>query len=437
MFSEPKKRRVAILGGGYAGMAAAVELAAAGVAVTVFEAGKALGGRARRVVLEGHRLDNGQHLIIGAYTELQRLMCQVGQRPEKLFLRRSLEWVVEPNFSLRCPRLPAPLHLLMGLLLARGLGVMDKVYLAKALRSAEKTNWRLATDCTAERWLERHQQSARLISRFWQPLIVGALNTPLEIASAQVLLNVLRDSLGGERDASDCLFPREDFSSLFPEAAQRFIQARMGSVRLGVMVKSVQKDAQGWRINDGGEFFDAVVCALPPHRAGMVLTSMPALAALTTQLSGWVYQPIVTIYLQYDPSIRLPRPMTGLTQAMSQWVFDRSYTHATPGMMAVVISAEGEHQQLSRIDLMQVIEHELHTRLGLPEKAQWRGMIAEKLATFAATANMARPPNRTGLSGLWLAGDYTAGHPHDYPATLEGAVRSGVTAARGILETTI
>ena len=435
MRSDQKKRRVAILGGGYAGMAAAVELAAAGVAVTVFEAGKVLGGRARRVVLEGRELDNGQHLVIGAYTELQRLMSVVGQNPEKSFLRRPLEWMVEPDFSLRCPRLPAPMHLLVGLLLARGMGLIDRLYLVKALRSAEKANWRLETDCTAAYWLAQHQQSHQLISRFWQPLVVGALNTPLEIASAQVLLNVLRDSLGGGREASDCLFPTQDFSSLFPEAGQRFIQAHTGSVRLGTMVKNVHQDAQGWHINGAEECFDAVICALPPHRAGMVLENLPGLATLAAQLSAWIYQPIVTIYLQYAPNIRLPRPMTGLAHAMSQWVFDRGYTHGTPGMMAVVISAEGEHQQLGRAALTQAVERELHTRLGLPERGQWCGMIAEKLATFAATPGMVRPRNRTVLPGLWLAGDYTAGFPDDYPATLEGAVRSGVAAAKGILET--
>jgi hypothetical protein len=126
--------------------------------------------------------------------------------------------------------------------------------------------------------------------------------------------------------------------------------------------------------------------------------------------------------------------MTGLANSLAQWVFDRSYTHGAPGLIAVVISAEGDHQQLPREALIDAVEAELHARLGLPEQAGWRGMIAEKRATFACVPAMVRPGNATAEPGLWLAGDYTAGHGRDYPATLEGAVRSGVAAADGVLK---
>lgn len=435
MNPEYQTKRVAILGGGYAGMAAATELAAAGVSVTVFEAGRVLGGRARRVMLDGRELDNGQHLVIGAYSELLRIMRRVGLDPESQFLRRPLEWVVEPGFRLRCPRLPAPLHLAAGLLFAIGIGMNERFCLIRALHHAENNGWRLAMDCTATQWLQEMRQPPRLVSRFWQPLIVAALNTPPEKASAQVLLNVLRDSLGGARDASDLLFPKVDFSALFPDAAARFVESRGGTVRLGAMVKHLQQIDNGWLVNGEENGFDAVVCALPPHRAGMALADLPALTEVAARLSSWEYQPIVTVYLQYDPQIRLPRPMTGLEDSIAQWVFDRSDTHRQPGMIAVVISAEGSHQQLGRDALQDAVEDELHVRLGLPAKAQWRAMVAEKLATYACVPGMLRPPNRTALPGLYLAGDYTAGSPNDYPATLEGAVRSGLAAAREILET--
>lgn len=427
------KLKIAILGGGYAGMAAAIELAASGAVVTVFEAGKVLGGRARKVVLDGREIDNGQHLLIGAYGELLRVMTLAGVDPSAAFLRQPLDLVVEPGFRLACPKLPAPLHLAVGLLGARGLGVAARWQLIRAIRSAQTAGWKLAVDCTVADWLAQQRQSRNLVARFWQPLTVAALNTPLEKASAQVLLNVLRDSLGGARAASDLLFPKVDFSALFPEAAAGFVLARGGDVRVGAMVKSLRRTESGWEVGEGDERYDAVICALPPHRAGMVLRNFPRLAALAQQLEQWEYQPIVTVYLQYEPAVRLPRPMTGLADSPAQWVFDRSYSHATPGLIAVVISAEGEHTQWSREVLMAEVERELHLRLHLPAQAQWRGMIAEKRATFACVPGMRRPVNKTAEPGLWLAGDYTAGQHYDYPATLEGAVRSGVTAARELM----
>ncbi|MDR3412806.1 MAG: hydroxysqualene dehydroxylase HpnE [Formivibrio sp.] len=428
------KPKIAILGGGYAGMAASVELAAADHAVTVFEAGKVLGGRARKVVLDGREVDNGQHLVIGAYGELLRLMQLAGVEPDTVFLRQPLELVVEPGFRLACPKLPAPLHLAAGLLGARGLGVVARWRLIRTIRATQAANWLLPVDCTVAQWLTEQRQPVSLITRFWQPLTVAALNTPIEKASAQVLLNVLRDSLGGARAASDLLFPRVDFSALFPEAAARWVESHGGEVRLGVMVKSLRRTESGWQVGASEERYGAVICALPPHRAGMALHDLPQLAALAQQLEQWEYQPIVTVYLQYEPAVRLPRPMTGLADSPAQWVFDRSYSHATPGLIAVVISAEGEHTQWSRETLIAAVESELHLRLHLPVQAQWRGMIAEKRATFACVPGMQRPVNRTGEAGLWLAGDYTAGNDYDYPATLEGAVRSGVAAARALLE---
>ena len=426
--------RIAILGGGYAGMAAAVELAAAGKEAVVFEAGKVLGGRARKVALDGRELDNGQHLLIGAYCEQLRLMRRVGIDPDVAFLRVPLQLVVEPDFHLRCPKLPAPLHLVAALAGVRGLGWLARWRLIGAIRAAQSAGWRLATDCPVADWLRQNRQPEELVSRFWQPLTVAALNTPLEKASAQVLLNILRDSLGGDREASDLLLPRVDFSALFPEAAARFVSGRGGEIRLGMMIKSLRRDAGGWQVGESDERFAAVICALPPHRAGMVLRGLPQLAGLADQLETWEYQPIVTVYLQYAAEVRLPRPMTGLADSLAQWVFDRSYTHDTPGLIAVVISAEGSHLQWPREALIDAVEAELHARLGLPAQAGWRGMIAEKRATFACVPAMARPGNATAEPGLWLAGDYTAGIGRDYPATLEGAVRSGVAAAGGVLK---
>ncbi|QLG86821.1 FAD-dependent oxidoreductase [Chitinibacter bivalviorum] len=457
---NPTSKHVAIIGGGYAGMAAAVELAAAGVQVTVFEAGKVLGGRARRVErasLSSHSgenrpqpLDNGQHLVIGAYSELLRLMRECGVDLNAAFLRQPmrLETVShngEPNFLLACPKLPAPLHLAVALIRAKGLTWSERWALIRAIQVAKWRGWRLKHDTTVAEWLLEQRQPAGLISRFWTPLTLAALNTPLELASAQVLLNVLRDSLGGSRAASDLLLPKVDFSALFTEPAASYVTKKGGYIQLGIRAKKVGLDTAGWYINGLPERFDAVVCAVAPHQASKLLSDSTSIAAateiLSRQLAAWPYQPIVTVYLQYEANVSLPQPMLGLSDAISQWVFDRGVTHTCPGLIAVVISAQGVHSGLSHDDLALAVQEELHQRLGLPDLVLQQQVITEKRATFACTPNLVRPANRTASAGFYLAGDYTAGlaamsgkDRGEYPATLEGAVRSGVKAANAVLQ---
>lgn len=434
-------KKVAIIGGGYAGMAAAVELAAAGVSVTVFEAGKVLGGRARRVDRANRNsaadspLDNGQHLVIGAYAELLRLMQRCGVDLDAAFLRQPMRLQVEPDFLLACPKLPAPLHLALGLIRAKGLSWSERWALIRVIELSKWRRWRLAQDQTVAEWLAQQRQPASLIAKFWAPLTLAALNTPLELASAQVLLNVLRDSLGGKRAASDLMLPKVDFSALFPDPAAQFVQRKLGYVQLGQRVKSLESNTHGWRINGNtAELFSSVICAVPPHQAAGLLAPLAPLMPLAEQLAKWPYQPIVTVYLQYAAEVKLATSMLGLADGYSQWIFDRGITHGQHGLIAVVISTQGVHSGLSHDELALTIQAELHQRLGLPDLVLRQQVITEKRATFACTPDLARPSNQTAIAGLFLAGDFTAGLAGqgrgEYPATLEGAVRSGVNAAQ-------
>ncbi|WP_375591866.1 hydroxysqualene dehydroxylase HpnE [Chitiniphilus eburneus] len=423
-------KRVAVLGGGYAGMAAAVTLADAGLRVTVLEAGKVLGGRARKVSLDGRELDNGQHLVIGGYRDLLAMMRRVGVDPDIAYLRTPLDLAVRPDFHLHCPDWPAPWHLAAALATVRGLALRERWALTRAVLAARWSGWRLKTDCAVSAWLQMQRQSVPLIERFWRPLTVAALNTPLELASTQVLFNVLRDSLGGSRDASDLLFPRVDFSALFPDAAAAHVVRHGGEIRLGSTVKQLTRRGDGWRINDDTTAFDGVVCALPPHRLGMALhrTLADELGVDVAALEAWDYQPIVTLYLEYHRA-SLPQPMVGLSGGLVQWVFDHAHTHDVPNRIAVVLSARGAHSELEREALERAVVLELDRAFGWGQP-DWCRLIAEKRATFACAPGLTRPANATVAATLWLAGDFTAG---DYPATLEGAVQSGQKAARGII----
>jgi squalene-associated FAD-dependent desaturase len=430
---------VAVVGGGWAGCAAAAELAASGVRVTLVESARTLGGRARGVEVQGRMLDNGQHILLGAYGETLRLLRQVGIDPDSALLRLPVQMRYPEGsggMDFVAPRWPAPLHLFVALLRAKGLAREDKLALARFTSAARWMGWVLYKDCTVDELLARFDQTPRLIRLLWHPLCIAALNTPPARASAKVFLAVLRDSLGAKRRAaSDMLLPRMDMGALFPDAAARYVEQHGGQVRTGIKASALARSGDGWQLSlsGGNEDFDAVVLATPATQSAALLA--PHAPELAEQLSALAYEPIATCYLQYDPSIRLELPFYALVDdpAAGRWgqfAFDRGQLDAAqPGLLAVVVSAAGDAAGLDQEVLAATIAAQLARDLRRPELAspQWTRVITEKRATFSCTPNLVRPGIETALPGLVLAGDYTAS---DYPATLETAVRSGVAAAK-------
>jgi squalene-associated FAD-dependent desaturase len=425
-----ERQQVAVIGGGWAGCAAAVELAARGAAVTLYEASRTLGGRARVVRMHGKSLDNGQHIMLGAYRETLRLMRKVGIAEKTALLRLPLQMCYPDGAGMDfvAARLPAPLHIGAALLRARGLTRPDKLALARFSTTARWMGWRLNQDCSVAELLERFDQTDRLIRLMWRPLCLAALNTPPERASAQVFLHVLRDSLGARRAASDMLLPRVDLSALFPAAAAAYLESRGGSVVFGAAVDALERDGDGWRV--AGARHDAVVIATPPGPAATLL----APHAPTGAIPAFEWEAITTVYLQYAAEVGLGRPFLALLEDADaghwgQFVFDRGQLSAADaGLLAVVISTSGPALDLGNDSLPPQVAAQLAQALRRPELAAplWARVISEKRATFACTPGLQRPDNDVGSAGLALAGDYTAS---DYPATLESAVRSGVAAA--------
>jgi squalene-associated FAD-dependent desaturase len=400
--------RVAIVGAGYAGMAAAVTLAARKIPVTVFESGPVPGGRARRVVSQGTELDNGQHILVGAYRELFRLMHTVGV-PESAVLRVPLELRYAQNFSLRALWLPFPLGLLGGLLLARGLPISDRLGAVRFMAALRADGFRLERDVAVAELLRTHRQDGAIGHYLWRPLCVSALNTPVEIASSRAFLVVLRDALLGGAGASDLVLPRVDLSRLFPDPAAEYVSRNGGEMRLRSPVESLEglkKD------------FDRIIVAVGPHQ---LKTLLPGVA------DSYTYQPIYTCYLQYGDGVTLPFPMIGMADGLVQWVFDRGALLGEQGRLACVISAQGDHQQMSQDELAEVCHRELKRNNLVNENPLWTRVIAEKRATI--TCSVGRPTIETAMPGVSIAGDYTEA---EYPPTLEAAVRSGVRAARMI-----
>lgn len=430
---------IVVVGAGWAGCSAALELTRQGCRVTLMEAARQLGGRARGVALQGVQLDNGQHILLGAYSATLRAMRLAGVDPEQALLTLPLQMRYPPagiaqgsGMDFLAPRLPAPWHMAMALLRAKGLSWADKMALARFSSTARWMDWQLNVDCSVQALLERFDQTERLIQWMWRPLCLAALNTPPERASAKVFLNVLRDSLGARRSASDMLIPRLDLTRLFPQAVASTIAAAGGSVTPGCKADALDPLLDA---------YDAVVLATPPSVTAQLLRtgrSCRPIDGVLAQLDAFTYEPITTCYLQYPADVRLDQPFYALVDhpAASHWgqfVFDRGQLDPSQaGWLAVVISASGEAVALGQQALARQVAAQLAQVLDRPQLAQplAHQVISEKRATFACTPGLSRPGNDVGIARLAIAGDYTAS---DYPATLEAAVRSGAAAANHLL----
>ena len=431
--------KIAILGAGWAGMAAAVRAVELGHDVTVFEAARTLGGRARSVPLtlpEGREVmvDNGQHILIGAYTECLRLMCTVGVDPDTALLRLPLTLRHADGRGLRLPDLPAPLDAALGILGARGWRWRERLALLR-----EAARWRRAGFSCDEQLSVATlcaRLPPRLMAEFIEPLCVSALNTPVAEASARVFLRVLHDGLFAVSGGSNLLLPRIDLSALFPQAAARWVTARGATVLPGQRVEALRWQAPHWHV--GELAFDRVLLATAAPVAAQLLTRSAEHAAGTPAdaLLGWCqlaarlrHQVIATVYAQADaPFPPLAAPMLALRphrNEPAQFVFERDAitrsSQPTRLLAFVVSTSRGERVQLETAVALQA-----QRQLGLAVTPLLS--VIEKRATFECTPGLQRPAS-TIAPGLSACGDYIDG---PYPATLEGAVRSGTAAAEAL-----
>jgi hydroxysqualene dehydroxylase len=324
--------------------------------------------------------------------------------------------------------LPAPFHILVALLNAHGLTLVERLNAARFMLALRHMKFSLPDDITVAELLARYNQNKELSQKLWGPLCIAALNTPVHKASAQVLLNVLRDALNQSRDYSDMLLPRINYTALFPQRAADYVEQRGGRVSIACGVEKLRplEDSIEVTTAQGTERFSQVICAAPPAVAAKLMRPIPALAETVAQIDSMEHQPIYTVYLQYPENVTLPHPMIGLHQRYSQWLFDKGRIAGQHGLLAAVISAEGIHQELPQEELAKKVIEELSTEFGITEQPAWFKVIAEKRATFCCSPKLQRPSQLTQLPRLLLAGDYTKGN---YPATLEGAVISGLKCA--------
>ncbi len=435
LFVRAPRLSVAVIGGGWAGLAAAVKLVQDGHAVTVYEMAGQLGGRARRVDVEGLALDNGQHILIGAYSATLGLMRTVEADPERLLMRLPLQLVDPQGHGLQLPA-GSPLG-------AFAAGVWrhphwshrERLALLTAAAGWFARGFRCAPNLTVAALTAR--LPATLQREVIEPLCVAALNTPADEASAAVFLRVLRDALFSGQGSSDLLLPRTTLAELLPRPAGIWLQAAGASVRLGDRVHSVVPAGAGWLVD--GEIFDRVVVATPALEASRLLRHLnPGWADRSDSLR---YEPIVTAYVRL-PGVRMPAPMVSLPAAAAggpaaaQFAFDLGTISGRPeatGLVAFVVSGARPWLDLGATATEAAVLRQSASLCGgdLPYGTRVLKLIAEKRATFRCTPGLRRPPADV-VPGVAAAGDHVEG---PYPATLEGAVRSGIAAARQVQAT--
>jgi hydroxysqualene dehydroxylase len=415
-------KTVAVIGGGWAGLAAAVRATQAGALVTLFEMAPQLGGRAREVAQDGQRLDNGQHILIGAYTHCLALMRTVGLDTSALH-RCPLALSYPDGRGLTLPAGPATVAFLRGVLRARGWDVRDK---ASLLTTAARW-WAGGFRADAQATVAELSRSLRPAVRelLIEPLCVAALNTPASDASAQVFLRVMKDALFSGPGSADLVLPRRSLSALWPEPAQQWLQAQGATLRLMRRVQRLVLLDGGCEVD--GERFDAVVLAASANEAARLAADIAP--AWSARAAAFEYEPIVTVYLR-SPGSRLPLPMMALrtdAQSPAQFVFDLGALDTErEGLFALVVSGAREWMQRG----LQATEDAALQQAVRDLGAHWRQApepvrtLCEKRATFRCVPGLDRPPVRIATQ-LVAVGDYVEG---PYPATLEGAVRSVVPA---------
>lgn len=417
---------VAVVGAGWAGLSAAITAVQAGHHVTVFEAAHRPGGRARTLPHGDLPLDNGQHILIGAYSQTLALMRTVGVDPTQAFHRLPLRLIDAAGKGLCLPNGPTTLAFLRGVIAWDDMPWRSRLCLIRLA-----VGWRLSGFCCARDVSVAQLCRAAppdLMQALIEPLCVAALNTDAARASGQVFLNVLRDALFGPTGSADLLLPRQPLSDLLPGPAWAWLQAQGAQLQAGRPVRQLTPGANGWEVE--GQVFDQVILATPARETSKLVGGIaPAWAASAADIQ---HEPIVTVWLRAQGAA-WPCPMLSFPNhpgAPAQFGFDLGALGGPPDLFALVVSAAGPSLSVSLEACGQAVRQQVLQAM-MPDAGQRASdyevvaVRADKRATFVCSPGLNRPPMQIAAD-LRAAGDYVDG---PYPATLEGAVRAGQSAA--------
>lgn len=422
--------RIAVVGGGLAGLSAAVELKQRGFAVELLERSRLLGGKATSFKLGDVEVDNGQHVFLACCTEfidfVQHLDGVSPTGEPALFLQERFDALIlarnRAPARLRGAPLPAPWHLASALLRYRPLDLPARLRLGRALLDARAP---ARPGETFAAWLERHGQSAATRRAFWDPFLVPALNAPLGEVAADAALFVLATAFLRNAGAARFGFARAPLAHIAQAAARRLDQVHLRTpvVELDVVEQSPgDLDLRGVIVEGGGRLsYDGVVLATPPDQLKRVLGHPERFGV--SGLDAMRTAPIVDVHLWYDaPSLGFG--FAALLDSPVQWVFEKA-----PGYLCCSMSAADQYVNWASSDLVELCRRELEAVLPALRQAIFlRGAATrDHDATFVPSPGLHRPGPATSCPQVVIAGAWT---DTGWPATMESAVRSGRAAAR-------
>lgn len=437
---SPLSQRIAIIGGGWAGMAAAVQLQTQGHQITIWEASRTWGGRARALALpspcgQTWIVDNGQHILIGAYQTCLQVMRSVGIDCDSALLRLPLDLRYTDGTGLRLPNLPPPWDAISGIAITKGWSWSEKIALLRIADRWKRSDFVCSPHATVADLCKGLPQ--RLIQDFVDPLCISALNLPAHEASGAIFLRVLQDGLFSGKGGSNLLMPLTDLSTLFPATAANWLEVHGAQLHLGARVQNIAWDEEfhTWQVE--GQVFDTLILATASSEAARLLTRARLTPQIQTSAVAWAecaqalpHTAIATVYA-HSQRIRsnnslLPAPMVALrsnTHAPAQFAFDKAQLGGPKGLVALVVSACDKEKEILQTQVLK----QAREQLDLPDLQALKTII-DKRATFSCTPHVQRPTAKIAPK-LWACGDYVAG---PYPATLEGAVRSGLHVAQAL-----
>jgi squalene-associated FAD-dependent desaturase len=440
--NNSRRRSVAIIGGGLAGLSAGSALAEAGYHVELFERRPYLGGRASSYELPGtgEVVDNCQHVLLGCCTNLIDFYRRLG-------VEQQIRWYDEINFLLPGGKssilkpgiLPAPFHATGSFLNSSVLDLKDKLAIGRAMIALVPS---LPADNgeNFQAWLERHGQTKQAIDRFWAPVLVSALNDDLDRISMRYAALVFRDSFLKSAEAGRMGLPAVPLSQLYGTAAQ-YIEERGGKVHLRTAVESFQLKGDGMQLNVGGEAVstDYALLAAPFNTLEKLLPDVPELEPLSKDARHLESSPITGVHLFFDREVT-PLEHAVLLERTIQWMFQKSKILATRrdaaqngSYLELVVSSSKALVDKSRQEILDLAMRELAEFFPAVHDAKLMKatVVKEIHATFAPSpgSDAFRAPHNTPWSRLFLAGDWTV---TGWPATMEGAVRSGYGAAEAL-----
>jgi squalene-associated FAD-dependent desaturase len=432
-------QRVTVIGGGLAGLAAAIALASRGFEVVILESRGRLGGRASsfRDVTSGQLVDTCQHVVMGCCTNFAHFCRSVGT--DVLLQTQPCMYFMTPDrivSRFAADSLPAPFHLLRGFLGAHYLSLREKMRVARGLISMQRSS--PDSDPPFDEWLRQHGQTQRTIARFWGPVLISALNELPERVGLRYARKVFVDGFLRHRRAFEMDLPRVPLGELYGERLleklkKLGIQLRLQTAAKCLEIENSRVTALVLRSDEkieSGSFISAV----PFDR---LLDLLPAEVAERhpefDNLRRLETSPITSIHIWYDRPV-LDLPHVVLVDGIGQWVFNRGEVLPGEHYLQVVVSAARQFRGLSQAEIEKQIIAELAARFprASPDAVRRVRVITEHAATFSAVPGVDawRPAQQTPIANLLLAGDWTK---TDWPATMEGAVRSGYLAAEALL----